>query len=139
MPVARPWLKNWAGPWKPLTKPSPNPADPVETPTQKPKNGHHSILPFVKDAENVLHYLNKTTERNFQLRNPNGKLTSNAKLIVNRLKEGYTRLQLCEVVFYKAREWGEDDKMNQYLRPDTLFAQRNFEKYLGAIPPEAPQ
>lgn len=115
----------------------PDPAGPVEKPP--PKNGHHSLLPFVKDAENVLKYLNDATDRNFQLRNPNGKLTSNAKLVVNRLKEGYTRLQLCEVVFYKAREWGSDDKMNQYLRPDTLFAQRNFEKYLGAIPPEATQ
>jgi uncharacterized phage protein (TIGR02220 family) len=115
------------------SSPDPGPPAKKSTPEKpKPPNGHH----YLKDAEDVLKYLNDATERNFQLRNPNGKLTSNADLVVNRLKEGYTRLQLCEVVFYKAREWGGDDKMNQYLRPDTLFAKRNFEKYLGAIPPE---
>jgi len=101
-----------------------------------PKNGQHSVAIHLKDAEKVLQYLNDTTARNFQMRNPNGKLTSNAELVINRLREGYTQLQLCEVVFYKAKEWDNDDKMHQYLRPETLFSKRNFEQYLGAIPPE---
>jgi uncharacterized phage protein (TIGR02220 family) len=36
-------------------------------------------------------------------------------------------------VFAKAEEWRTDDKMQKYIRPETLFAKRNFEQYLGAL------
>ena len=47
-----------------------------------------------------------------------------------RLREGYEEKDFLEVIDKKVAEWGNDDKMRQYLRPDTLFSPK-FESYLN--------
>lgn len=47
-----------------------------------------------------------------------------------RVREGYTPENFLEVIDKKVAEWGNDDKMRQYLRPDTLFSPK-FESYLN--------
>jgi len=47
-----------------------------------------------------------------------------------RLREGYSQEDFLEVIDKKVAEWGNDDKMRQYLRPETLFSPK-FESYLN--------
>lgn len=47
-----------------------------------------------------------------------------------RLKEGYTQEDFLEVIEKKVAEWASDDRMRQYLRPETLFSPK-FESYLN--------
>lgn len=49
-----------------------------------------------------------------------------------RLGEGHSVDDLIAVIDHKAREWGSDPKMAQYLRPATLFAPGKFGGYLLA-------
>lgn len=97
------------------------------------RNGNHAVAMYLDDAQDVIEYLNKATDSNFQLKNPKGGLTSNGELIIQRLRDGYTRGQLNEVVFDRCQLWAKDEKMREYLRPATLFAKSNFEKYLGVL------
>lgn len=88
---------------------------------------------YYADAEDVLSYLNKSAGKGYDFRNRNGDLTASAEMIVQRLKQGYTREELREVVHSKCEQWQFDDKMAEYLRPATLFAKKNFEQYLGEL------
>lgn len=53
------------------------------------------------------------------------------KLIKARLKEGFTIEDFKAVIDKKCGEWLTDSKMEQYLRPETLFGSK-FEGYLNA-------
>ncbi|MCL4497328.1 MAG: conserved phage C-terminal domain-containing protein [Deltaproteobacteria bacterium] len=78
----------------------------------------------------ILNYLNLKTGKSFSYKNQN-----NLKNISARLKEGYTALQLKTVIDKKSSEWLNDEKMNQYLNPETLFRPKKFEIYLNSKPP----
>ena len=101
------------------------------TPTAKvPLN--HNIKVKVKVKENVelrsaiISHLNEKTGKHF--------LTDSAgtvKLINSRLSEGRTLENFKHVIDIKVGQWLGDPKMDAYLRPDTLFAQSNFESYLN--------
>lgn len=84
-------------------------------------------------AETVLFILNHRTGKRYPVRTPKGGLTSNAKKIVDLCRQGYDLVDLCGVVRTKCGQWGNDDKMSQYLTPATLFRRSNFEKYLGEV------
>ena len=80
----------------------------------------------------VLTYLNRQARRSYQLRAPDGKtLTKGAKLIADRLRQGYTVEQCKDVIGEKSNQWMGDPKMDQFLRPSTLFTVSNFEQYLA--------
>lgn len=51
------------------------------------------------------------------------------KYIRARIKEGFTLDEFKVVIYSRANEWGADDNMKQYLRPETLFGTK-FESYL---------
>ena len=55
---------------------------------------------------------------------------STQKYIMARLKEGFTEEDLLAVVEDRVRRWKDDPKMDQYLRPSTLFNPEKFEAYL---------
>ena len=57
---------------------------------------------------------------------------ANATLILARYKEGATLEDFKSVIDKKVAEWKGDTRMEQYLRPKTLFAAQNFDSYLGA-------
>ena len=59
------------------------------------------------------------------------KAKATQRLIKARFNEGYTLDDFKHVIDTKAAEWLGDAKMNQYLRPETLFGTK-FESYLNA-------
>ena len=85
-----------------------------------------------EQAVMVLAYLNRETSRNFK------PVDATIKPIMARLKEGFTLGDCMNVIDFKVKKWGTDDKMSQYLRPMTLFAKTNFANYAGEIPNEKP-
>ena len=47
-----------------------------------------------------------------------------------RIKEGFTQAEIEKVIRFKSIQWGADEKMSGYLRPETLIGSK-FESYLN--------
>lgn len=75
-------------------------------------------------------YLNSKTGGSFR---PSKEVTAR---IAELLAAGYTEADMRTVIDRKAAEWGDNDKMKQYLRPRTLFGEK-FPEYAAAPEPEA--
>ena len=78
-----------------------------------------------KIIESVIKYLNKKTNKNFELNN-----IKYIILINNKLNEGYTELQLKKVIDIKTEHWLDDSTYNIHLNPTTLFG-NNFSDYIN--------
>lgn len=73
----------------------------------------------------IIDYLNQKTGKHFR------KSIANTTRAINaRIKEGFTVDDFKAVVDKKVIEWGKDERMKQYLRPQTLFGTK-FESYLN--------
>jgi len=73
----------------------------------------------------IVDYLNALTSSQYR---PTTRET--ARLISGRLSEGYT-VENCKAVIRNRWEaWGQDPRMREYMRPNTLFRPSNFEGYL---------
>ena len=81
-----------------------------------------------KKSLEILTYLNLKTKKQFL-----PKKTS-IGFINARLLEGHTVEQFKSVVDNKVPIWINDPKMNEYLRPSTLFSKKHFDEYLNAKP-----
>ncbi len=87
---------------------------------------------FMQEAREVLQFLNAKSGRHFRA------VDSTLKMIAARLK-GQSEatavdIQACKtLIVKKVREWGSDEKMAKYLRPETLFNRTKFESYLGEV------
>lgn len=101
----------------------------AETLNEQPNN---KKVPYFLEFSAIMTHLTKATGKKFRL----GKTTSQIKKsdkylkVVARLKEKYTVTDFLNVIGIKCKEWLEDSKMSRFLRPSTLFAAKNFEKYL---------
>lgn len=84
-------------------------------------------------AVELLAFLNLKTGRNFE------PVPANVDPIVTRLKEGFDADKVRQVIARKVREWTGDEKMNEFLRPKTLFNATNFANYAGEIVDLEPQ
>ena len=96
-------------------------ADPEPTPTPKPKRGVR------EETENVIGYLNKMAERQFE-----ADTEEYQKLVKSLLRTRSVR-DLRLVVWSKTRgpkKWLGNPEMEEYLRPDTLFRPKKFASYL---------
>lgn len=72
----------------------------------------------------VIDYLNSKTKKHFKY------TQNNINKIKTRLNEGFT-VEECKIVIdKKTDEWLNNENMNQYLRPETLFGSK-FESYLN--------
>ena len=78
-------------------------------------------------AKRILGFLNEKTGRQYRA------VTVNLDMIIGRLKEGASETECRQVIAKKCREWATDEKMNQYLRPATLFNRKMFNQYIGEI------
>ena len=78
----------------------------------------------ITSVEEIVSYLNKICERSY--RSSTGKTK---KLIKSRINEGFTIDDFKKVIDIKNEQWGDDNKMKEYLRPETLFGTK-FESYL---------
>ena len=73
----------------------------------------------------IIDYLNQKTGKHFR------KSIANTTRAINaRIKEGFTVDDFKSVIDKKVIEWGKDERMKQYLRPQTLFGTK-FESYLN--------
>lgn len=76
------------------------------------------------NTKDIIAYLNERTGRHYVATD------KVRKLVRARQKEGFTEDDFKTVIDKKSREWLHDTKMNQYLRPDTLFSNK-FQGYLN--------
>ena len=82
---------------------------------------------FKTTATGILLFLNEKVQRNYQ------PVKVNIDFIIHRLEEGATPKQCRQVIVRKARDWLNDPKMTQYLRPATLFNKTKFAQYVGEL------
>lgn len=80
-------------------------------------------------AVSVIDWLNQKTGRTYRSKGVN------LELVKARLSDGIKPWQLRAIITRKAKEWGPDDRMRRYLRPETLFNKTKCEQYLGELPP----
>ena len=74
---------------------------------------------------NIVEYLNLKTNSSYRATSDKTKRVINA-----RLNEGFTLEDFKKVIDIKTAQWLGDEKMEQYLRPETLFGTK-FESYLN--------
>jgi len=96
-------------------------------------NKKHSNKDIVEQARpappytQIIDYLNRKTKKHFKYTEPN------KKHINARWNEGYRISDFEKVINIKCSDWLDDPKMNEYLRPSTLFGSK-FESYLNSNP-----
>lgn len=82
-----------------------------------------------EDRSAIISYLNEKLGTSYR---PEGKAIE--RLLNGRLEEGYTVDDFKKVIDNMVSEWGNDEKMQQYLRPSTLFTATHFPEYLNRKP-----
>lgn len=83
------------------------------------------------EAIEALRFLNEKTGKAYR------EVDANLKLIESILKSGVSLEDIRTVTMRKVRDWRDNPKMADYLRPSTLYRRSNFEQYLGqTIKPE---
>lgn len=82
---------------------------------------------FEAPALRILGFLNGKAARSYQ------PVDENLSFIVARLKDGATEQELRQVIAKKCREWKGDARMENYLRPATLFDKQKFAQYRGEL------
>lgn len=85
-------------------------------------SGKPDTIPY----EIIIQHLNQKAGRDFS-----AKREKTRKQIRGRYGEGRTLEDFLKVIDCKVSEWKDDKEWDQYLRPDTLFSDKNFEKYLN--------
>lgn len=101
---------------------------------EKPKVNGHDQKPertqqLKSDAREIIGFLNAKAGKNFP------ETDSNVGIVVARFREGFTPLQVRQVIAMKVREWKADPDMAKYLRPETLFGRTKFSGYVGELVP----
>lgn len=109
-----------APPRRPVAEPS--------TPEGRGEEGNKDIVETSQKtvATDILDYLNDKTGRAYK------PVEANLRVIAARLRE--SSLDECRAVIdAKCGEWLQDEKMCQYLRPETLFGATKFAQYVGQL------
>lgn len=83
----------------------------------------------IKDISYIVEYLNKKAGKKFKASSKDTRQHINA-----RLAEGYKLEDFVEVIDKRCAVWKGDPKMEEFLRPSTLFGPK-FESYLNAPAP----
>jgi len=102
-------------------------AEALKSTTLSGKPDVSTLNGFKSQAKEVLEFLNAKTGRSYKA------VPANLEMIAARLKDGATVEELRMVIAKKTREWGGDEKMNQYLRPATLFNRVKYAQYSGEL------
>lgn len=84
-----------------------------------------NIIYNVEIVKKIIDYLNLVTKSKYKY------TTSSTKRLINaRLNEGFSVDDFKRVIDIKNAQWSKDNKMKEYLRPETLFGSK-FESYLN--------
>lgn len=81
-----------------------------------------------KDLNEIINYFNEKVNKKFTL-----KSKANNSIINARLNEGFTIEDFKKIIDNKCKSW-LGTKMDEYLRPETLFCTKHFESYLNEKP-----
>lgn len=84
-------------------------------------SNEHDRIPYLE----IVEYLNEKTNSQYR---PTAKKTQN--LIKARWNDGFVVNDFKKVIDIKTAEWLNNNKMNKFLRPETLFGTK-FESYLN--------
>ena len=93
-------------------------------PKYSEKTAGVSVDGFSAKASEIVSYLNKRLGTHYK---PTTKKTQ--MCIRARFNEGFEVDDFKTVIDFKADQWGSDERMVEYLRPETLFGNK-FEGYL---------
>ena len=88
---------------------------------------------WTEETKHIIDYLNKRTGKKYS-----AKTKKTAQLIHKLLDNGFTVEDFERVIDIKCKQWLNNEKMNQYLRPRTLFSEK-FEDYLNEAPARTKQ
>ena len=98
-----------------------------ENEVSSPDTGNDSSNDSLQESyQSIVSYLNQKAGTNYRATTQKTK-----KAIRARFEEGFTVDDFKTVIDKKCAEWIGDDKMEKYLRPETLFGTK-FEGYLNA-------
>lgn len=78
-----------------------------------------------KEISDIVNYLNRTADKKYKKNT-----ASTIRHIKARLNEGFHFDDFKKVIDQKTEEWKYNEKMNKFLRPETLFGNK-FEGYLN--------
>ena len=95
-----------------------------KTQESQPEADHISI-----EVVEVIDYLNQKAGTKYR-----ATTAATKRLVGARLKEGFTVDDFKKVIDNKVADWLNDEKMKNYLRPNTLFQASKFESYLNETP-----
>ena len=87
-----------------------------------------SKVVWTDETNHIIGYLNRRAGKNYS-----AKTKKTAQLIHKLLDNGFTVEDFERVIAVKCSQWLNNEKMNQYLRPRTLFSEK-FEDYLNEAP-----
>lgn len=104
-----------------------------EDKTTGPPDGDPSRGSLWHSAEEVISFLNERTQKKFQARHPNGDPTQGLVAAHGLLKKGYTLANMRQVIANRCLKWRDDPKMEEFLRPETLFRPSKFTSYFGEL------
>lgn len=79
-------------------------------------------------AKRILETLNAESGRRYR------PVDATLKPIMARLAEGYTEQELRAIAVVKGRKWRGDEKMEMYLRPETLYNATKCASYHAELP-----
>lgn len=118
---------------KPLDAPTESP--PESPPDNPPDKEEDKPITMGAEEEKPKYPFKEIVEYLNQIANTRYQWTSKAtqRHIQARFKEKYTLQDFYTVIDYKVSEWKDDKKMQQYIRPETLFGTK-FEGYLNQAP-----
>lgn len=88
---------------------------------------------WTEETKYIIDYLNKRTGKKYSV-----KTKKTAQLVHKLLDNGFTVEDFERVIDIKCKQWLNNEKMNQYLRPRTLFSEK-FEDYLNEAPARTKQ
>ena len=94
------------------------PDEPEQVPAKKPRQ---PSPPY----QEIIDYLNKKANKNYKATSKETR-----RLILARWKDGYTLEDFKRVIDGRVAKWYTDARMQEYLRPMTLFSSK-FESYLN--------
>ena len=101
----------------------------TETTTEKNVTEEKPLkVVWTEETKHIIDYLNKRTGKKYSV-----KTKKTAQLIHKLLDNGFTVEDFERVIDIKCKQWLDNEKMNQYLRPRTLFSEK-FEDYLNEAP-----
>lgn len=102
-----------------------NEANEANASKSKQIEANEAVIDSVSDIVSVIDYLNNKASKKFKSNSDKTK-----KIITARFNDGFTIYDFKKVIDNKVKDWLNDEKMNEFLRPETLFGTK-FESYLN--------